>query len=66
MEIVSTAILIACIFGIFYVPFSIFNRDMNKLAGTSTFTNVLLYRRLVDENKLTRLKIKALERQLRS
>ena len=66
MEIVSTAILIACIFGIFYVPFSTFNRDMKKLTGTSTFTNALLYRKLVDENKLTRLKIKALERQARS
>lgn len=45
------------------VPFLYFNRDLNRAAGTSTLTNAMLYRKQLNEDKLTRLQIATLRQK---
>ena|SRR5471030_796444 len=63
MELIGIVILIAVVGAFSAIPLCIFNSDARRVAGTSTYTNVLLYRKLVNENKLTRMQIRTLERQ---
>lgn len=65
MELIGIAILLGFALAFSAIPFCTFNRDAKRIAGTSLLTNALLYRKLVDENKLTRMQISALEQQKR-
>jgi hypothetical protein len=59
--VVTLGAVVALGFGL--IPFLFFNREMNQAAGTSTVTNAMLYRKLLNEEKLTRLQIRALRQQ---
>lgn len=57
MLLIITVALVALVVGL--IPFMVLNGDVKRTVGTSTLTNALLYRKLLNEDKLTRLQITA-------